>query len=68
MARSIEEKELGAVSYGLISALYILAYFGDDEGLDKHNNTAGHHRGQGHKVESTEYVQNDVARTGQVFC
>jgi hypothetical protein len=42
-------------------------YLGDNEGFDKHDNTARDNRSQSDNVQAAHDVKNDVAWSSQVF-
>jgi hypothetical protein len=66
VASCVEEEELFKISRA--QSLRIRhAYFGDDEGFDKHDDAASNDRCQSNDVHNAEDIKNDVARTGKLF-
>jgi len=66
MAAGVEEKELHMISL-LIWYRMCNIYLGNNEGLDKHDNTACYDRGERDDVQTTHNVENDIAWTCQVL-
>jgi len=50
-----------------VSRVGFQTYLGDDKGLHQHDHAAGDHGSESNDVQTAQNIEDDVARTSQVF-